>query len=56
MALGGEFSTRGGNGATAAAIRACRELPPAAWQGAPIYLHSLVLFDCAGRERQLAAA
>jgi 4-amino-4-deoxy-L-arabinose transferase-like glycosyltransferase len=56
VVLGGEFSTRGGNRATAATIRACRELPAEAWQrGAPIYLHSLVLFDCAGRERELAA-
>jgi 4-amino-4-deoxy-L-arabinose transferase-like glycosyltransferase len=56
MVLGGEFSTRGGNRATAATIEACREVPPAVWQGAPIYLHSLVLFDCAGRERQLRAS
>jgi 4-amino-4-deoxy-L-arabinose transferase-like glycosyltransferase len=55
VVLGGEFSTRGGNRATAATIKACRELAPAQWQGAPIYLHSLVLFDCAGRERELAA-
>jgi 4-amino-4-deoxy-L-arabinose transferase-like glycosyltransferase len=55
VVLGGEFSTRGGNRATAATIRACRELPPAVWQGSPLFLHSLVLFDCAGRERQLAA-
>jgi hypothetical protein len=55
VVLGGEFSTRGGNRATAATIKACRELPAAEWQGAPIFLHSLVLFDCAGRERQLAA-
>ncbi len=55
VVLGGEFSTRGGNRATAATIRACRELPPAAWQDGAIYLHSLVLFDCAGRERALAA-
>jgi 4-amino-4-deoxy-L-arabinose transferase-like glycosyltransferase len=54
VVLGGEFSSRGGNRATAATIRACRQLPPAVWQGAPIYLHSLVLFDCAGRERELA--
>jgi hypothetical protein len=56
VVLGGEFSTRGGNRATAATLRACRELAPATWQGAPTYLHSLVLFDCAGRERELAAA
>jgi 4-amino-4-deoxy-L-arabinose transferase-like glycosyltransferase len=55
VVLGGEFATRGGNRATAATLHACRELPPATWQGAPIYLHSLVLFDCAGRERELAA-
>jgi hypothetical protein len=55
VVLGGEFSTRGGNRATAATIRACRELAPATWQGAPTFLHSLVLFDCAGRERELAA-
>jgi 4-amino-4-deoxy-L-arabinose transferase-like glycosyltransferase len=55
VVLGGEFSTRGGNRATAATIHACRELPAAQWQGAPTFLHSLVLFDCAGRERQLAA-
>jgi 4-amino-4-deoxy-L-arabinose transferase-like glycosyltransferase len=56
VVLGGEFSTRGGNRATAATLRACRKLPPATWQGAPIYLHSLVLFDCAGRESALRAA
>ena len=56
VALGGEFSTRGGNGATAATIGACREVPPATWQGIPsFYLHSFALFDCAGRERELAA-
>ncbi len=55
VVLGGEFSTRGGNRATAAALRACRELPPPLWEGAPIDLHGLVLFDCSGRERELAA-
>jgi 4-amino-4-deoxy-L-arabinose transferase-like glycosyltransferase len=55
VVLGGEFSTRGGNRATRATIRACRELPAAVWQGSPIFLHSLVVFDCGGRERQLAA-
>jgi 4-amino-4-deoxy-L-arabinose transferase-like glycosyltransferase len=56
VVIGGEFSTRGGNRATAATIGACRELPPEAWQGPlPKFLHSLVLFDCAGRERELAA-
>ncbi|HWX75012.1 MAG TPA: glycosyltransferase family 39 protein, partial [Solirubrobacteraceae bacterium] len=37
VVLGGEFSTRGGNGATAATIRSCREVPPTVWQGAPIF-------------------
>jgi 4-amino-4-deoxy-L-arabinose transferase-like glycosyltransferase len=56
VALGGEFSTRGGNRATAATIRACRELPLETWQGStPMFLHSFVVFDCAGRERELAA-
>jgi 4-amino-4-deoxy-L-arabinose transferase-like glycosyltransferase len=55
VVIGGEFSLRGGNRATAATIAACRELAPELWQGAPIFLHSLVLFDCAGRERELAA-
>jgi 4-amino-4-deoxy-L-arabinose transferase-like glycosyltransferase len=56
VVIGGEFSTRGGNRATAATIAACRELAPEVWQGKlPMFLHSLVLFDCAGRERELAA-
>jgi hypothetical protein len=56
VVLGGEFSSRGGNRATAAVIRACRGLPPETWQGTPRYLHGLVLFDCAGFERALAAS
>jgi 4-amino-4-deoxy-L-arabinose transferase-like glycosyltransferase len=56
VVIGGEFSTRGGNRATAATISACRELAPEVWQGpVPMFLHSLVLFDCAGHERELAA-
>jgi 4-amino-4-deoxy-L-arabinose transferase-like glycosyltransferase len=53
--LGGEFSTRGGNRATAAVLRACRELPLTAWLGPEVYFRTLVLFDCAGRERGLRA-
>lgn len=54
--IGGEFSSRGGNRATAGTIRACRELPDAAWQG-PLHIsYGLVLFDCAGRERALEGA
>ena len=55
VVLGGEFSRRGGNRATAAVLRACRQLPTTAWQGADVAFQGLVLFDCAGRERELAA-
>jgi 4-amino-4-deoxy-L-arabinose transferase-like glycosyltransferase len=56
VVLGGEYSTRGGNRATVAVKRACRELPASAWGGPPPYSDSLVLFDCAGRGRALAAS
>jgi 4-amino-4-deoxy-L-arabinose transferase-like glycosyltransferase len=54
--LGGEFSTRGGNRATAAVLRACRRLPTGSWLKLDLPPDGLVLFDCAGRERALAAA
>ncbi|HEY2142559.1 MAG TPA: glycosyltransferase family 39 protein [Solirubrobacteraceae bacterium] len=54
--LGGVYSTRGGNRATAAVLRVCRELPPRTWLAPHAATHGLVLFDCAGRERRLAAA
>ena len=53
--LGGEYSTRGGNGATKAVLAACRELAPFEWRSPDPYPNGLTLFDCAGRERQLAA-
>ncbi len=53
--LGGEFTTRGGNRATSAVLRACRQLPDSVWQGTLPYAFGLVLFDCAGRERALSA-
>jgi 4-amino-4-deoxy-L-arabinose transferase-like glycosyltransferase len=56
VVFGGEFDTRGGNAATLAALRACRQLPAGVWAGAHSPFAGLVLFDCAGRERQLAAA
>jgi 4-amino-4-deoxy-L-arabinose transferase-like glycosyltransferase len=56
VVLGGEYSTRGGNRATVAVKRACRELPASTWGGPRSYSDSLVLFDCAGRERELAAS
>jgi 4-amino-4-deoxy-L-arabinose transferase-like glycosyltransferase len=54
--LGGEYSTRGGNRATVAVLRACRELPRAVWLGPHRSSNGLALFDCAGRERALALA
>jgi 4-amino-4-deoxy-L-arabinose transferase-like glycosyltransferase len=54
--LGGEYSLRGGNRATQAVLRACRELPPWLWHSPVGYPYGLVLFDCAGDQRALAAA
>jgi 4-amino-4-deoxy-L-arabinose transferase-like glycosyltransferase len=54
--LGGEYSLRGGNLATKAVLRACKELPPSAWNSPVAYPYGLVLFDCAGDEKALAAA
>lgn len=53
--LGGAYSSRGGNGATAATLRACRMVPFKAWGGVQS-LGSLTLYDCAGRARALWAA
>jgi 4-amino-4-deoxy-L-arabinose transferase-like glycosyltransferase len=53
--LGGEYSLRGGNRATKAVLRACRELAPSEWRSPVAFPFGLVLFDCAGRERRLAA-
>jgi 4-amino-4-deoxy-L-arabinose transferase-like glycosyltransferase len=55
VVLGGEFSSRGGNRATAAVLRACRQLPPESWEDPSASPYGLVLFDCAGRERALAS-
>ncbi|MGD0453948.1 MAG: glycosyltransferase family 39 protein [Solirubrobacteraceae bacterium] len=54
--LGGEYSLRGGNRATQAVLRACRELAPSEWHSPIAFPYGLVLFDCAGDERRLAAA
>jgi hypothetical protein len=54
--LGGEYSLRGGNRATVAVLRACKELAPSAWNSPVPYPFGLVLFDCAGDERALTAA
>jgi hypothetical protein len=55
VVLGGEFSARGGNGATAAVLRACEQISPEAWQNADSITYGLTLFDCAGHERALAS-
>lgn len=54
--LGGGYSLRGGNGATKAVLRACRELPPWVWNSPVAWPYGLVLFDCAGDARALAAS
>jgi 4-amino-4-deoxy-L-arabinose transferase-like glycosyltransferase len=55
VVLGGVYSTRGGNLATQATLRACRQMRPSEWHSPDPYTNGLVLFDCAGRERALAA-
>jgi 4-amino-4-deoxy-L-arabinose transferase-like glycosyltransferase len=54
--LGGGYSLRGGNGATVAVLRACEELAPSVWHSPVPYPYGLVLFDCAGRQKALAAS
>jgi len=54
--LGGEYSLRGGNLATRAVLRACKELAPSEWESPIAYPYGLVLFDCAGDEKALATA
>jgi 4-amino-4-deoxy-L-arabinose transferase-like glycosyltransferase len=54
VVLGGEFSSRGGNEATAAVLRACTQIPPPAWHDPAVSPFGLVPYDCAGHERALA--
>jgi 4-amino-4-deoxy-L-arabinose transferase-like glycosyltransferase len=54
--LGGEFSTRGGTKATEAVQRVCRVVPTRTWLPRPLQPNGLILFDCAGRARRLAAS
>jgi 4-amino-4-deoxy-L-arabinose transferase-like glycosyltransferase len=54
--LGGEFSTRGGTAATIAVQRSCPVVRTRTWLARPLSADGLVLFDCAGREKALAAA
>jgi hypothetical protein len=51
--LGGPYSSRGGNAATAATIRACRFIRSRVWGGVRISPYSIVLYDCGGRAQQL---
>jgi 4-amino-4-deoxy-L-arabinose transferase-like glycosyltransferase len=54
--LGGEYSARGGNRATQAVLRACRQIAPSVWGSPVAYPFGRTLFDCAGRERELASS
>ncbi len=57
VVLGGAYSSRGGNRATQAVIRACHYIPSQIWLHFPRWsIYSLTLYDCAGAERRLAAA
>jgi hypothetical protein len=56
VVLGGAYSTRGGNGATQAALAACPVLPLSTWHSPSPYPGGLSLLDCAGRERALERA
>jgi 4-amino-4-deoxy-L-arabinose transferase-like glycosyltransferase len=56
VVLGGAYADRGGNRATAAVLRACRQVSAAAWHGPVPGPRTLVLFDCANREAALTAA
>jgi hypothetical protein len=51
--LGGGYSERGGNKASAAVLTACRQIPTATWGGPPAEPYSFVLFDCRGHEAAL---
>jgi 4-amino-4-deoxy-L-arabinose transferase-like glycosyltransferase len=53
--LGGPYASRGGNGATAGTLAACRFIPSHLWGGIHNNLYSLVLYDCAGRAKELWA-
>ena len=57
VVLGGAYSSRGGNLATHAVIRACHYIPSEVWLHFPRWsIYSLALYDCAGDERGLAAS
>jgi len=53
--LGGAYADRGGNRASAAAQHACIVVPERTWLGTGLKQGTFVLYDCAGRERQLSS-
>jgi 4-amino-4-deoxy-L-arabinose transferase-like glycosyltransferase len=55
MVLGGAYASRGGNLASKAVLHVCRLVPYHVWHGPHPSTYELALFDCAGRERALAA-
>ncbi len=55
VVLGGAYSSRGGNLASKAVLRDCRQVPYQAWHGPVPSPYEPVLFDCAGHERALSA-
>jgi hypothetical protein len=55
VVIGGAYASRGGNLATKAVLRDCRQVPSGAWHGPPPSIHTLVLFDCAGHVRALSS-
>lgn len=54
--LGGPYSSRGGNGATKAALARCKEVPPGAWGYVRTNRYSFALFDCKGKAGALGEA
>jgi 4-amino-4-deoxy-L-arabinose transferase-like glycosyltransferase len=57
VVLGGAYSSRGGNLATQAVIRACHYIPSEVWLHFPRWsIYSLALYDCARDERGLTAS
>jgi 4-amino-4-deoxy-L-arabinose transferase-like glycosyltransferase len=56
MLLGGDYSQRGGNGATRATLRYCTQLEASTWHSPVVFPYGLVLFDCKGHERELAGS
>ena len=68
IALGGGYASRGGNAASTAVAHGCRAVAPSRWRkpqnigtpGHPIFAYprggwNLILYDCAGRTREIAA-